>query len=155
MNRVADNNGMIARRATPVVVILRCQGAQHSERPFLSQPARTLALRAVCGVRLLANGMTIRVVTFLASHPAKRECAAMRDLIRGSLTGIQLTEANTVIDLSGTGNYCFRTCPTKTTIAKPRCSSLLYQLDMFTPLLKPTRSPTLRSSIFWPAIQTS
>jgi hypothetical protein len=27
MNRVADKNGMIARRATPVVVILRCQGA--------------------------------------------------------------------------------------------------------------------------------
>jgi len=91
MNRVADINGMIARRATPVVVILRRQGAQHSERPFLSQPSRALALRAVCGVRLLirllairlswqttptkslviANGMTIRVVTFLASHSAK------------------------------------------------------------------------------------
>jgi hypothetical protein len=71
MNRVADKNGMIARRATPVVVILRCQGAQHSERPFLSQPARALALRAVCCVRLLAKGITIRVVAFLASHPAK------------------------------------------------------------------------------------
>ncbi|MGC2049609.1 MAG: hypothetical protein WA635_13500 [Gallionella sp.] len=84
MNRVADKNGMIARRATPVAattrywrsqpiagvaacchsrtsrfahrvmaaVILRCQGAQHRERPFLSQPARALALRAVCVVRL-------------------------------------------------------------------------------------------------------
>ena len=54
MNRVADKNGMIARRATQVgdVVILRCQGAQQSERPFLSQPARALALRAVCGERL-------------------------------------------------------------------------------------------------------
>jgi hypothetical protein len=71
MNRVADKNGMIARRATLVVVILRCQGAQHSERPFLSQPLRALALRAVCGVRLLAKGITIRVVAFLASHPAK------------------------------------------------------------------------------------
>jgi len=102
MDRVADKNGMIARRATPVAaatrycvaadcgssrllpfphrrfahrvmaaVILRCQGAQHRERPFLSQPARALALRAVCGVRLLAKGITIRVVAFLASHPAK------------------------------------------------------------------------------------
>jgi hypothetical protein len=129
MNRVADKNGMIARRATPVAaatrycvaadcgssrllpfphrrfahrvmaaVILRCQGAQHRERPFLSQPIRALALRAVCGVRLrhvtaqqpiagaaagnplphrtltrtvsgvllLAKGITIRVVAFLA-----------------------------------------------------------------------------------------
>jgi len=84
-------------------VILRCQGAQHSEHLFLSQPLRALALRAVCGVRLrhvtaqqpiagaaacnplphrtltrtvsgallLAKGITIRVVAFLASHPAK------------------------------------------------------------------------------------
>jgi hypothetical protein len=71
MNRVADKNGMIARRATPVVVILRCQGAQHRERPFLSQPIRALALRAVCCVRLLAKGITIRFVAFLAYHPAK------------------------------------------------------------------------------------
>ena len=103
MNRVADKNGMIARRATPVAaatrywrsqplagvaacchsrtrrfahrvmaaVILRCQGAQHRERPFLSQPTRALALRAVCYVRLLAKGITIRIVAFLASHPAK------------------------------------------------------------------------------------
>jgi hypothetical protein len=97
MNRVANKNGMIARRATLVAaatrycvaavcgssrllpfprqrfahrvlaaVILRCQGVQHSERPFLSQPVRALALRAVCGVRLLAKGITIRVVAFLA-----------------------------------------------------------------------------------------
>ncbi len=33
-------------------VILRCQGAQHRERPLLSQPSRALALPAVCGVRL-------------------------------------------------------------------------------------------------------
>ena len=71
ISRVADKNGILARRATPVVVILRCQGAQHRERPFLLQPARELALRAVCYVRLLAKGITIRVVAFLASHPAK------------------------------------------------------------------------------------
>ncbi|MEQ1673494.1 MAG: hypothetical protein ABL865_00425 [Candidatus Nitrotoga sp.] len=71
MNRVADKKWMIARRATPVVVILRYQGAQHSECLFLSQPTRALALRAVCGVRFLAKGITIRVVTFLASHSAK------------------------------------------------------------------------------------
>ena len=84
-------------------VILRCQGAQHRERPFLLQPERALALRAVCyvrlrhvtaqqpiagaavcnplphrtltrtasGVLLLAKGITIRIVAFLASHPAK------------------------------------------------------------------------------------
>jgi hypothetical protein len=28
-------------------------------------------LRAVCYVRLLAKGITIRIVAFLASHPAK------------------------------------------------------------------------------------
>jgi hypothetical protein len=66
MNRVADKNGMIARRATQVVVILRCQGAQHREHPFLLQPVWALALRAACGVRLLAKGMTIRFVAFLA-----------------------------------------------------------------------------------------
>src|SRR5690606_15289748 len=71
MNHVAVKNGMIARHATQVVVILRCQGAQHSESPFLLQPVRALALRAVCGVRLLAKEITIRVVAFLASHPAK------------------------------------------------------------------------------------
>jgi len=71
MNRVANKNGMIARRATQVVVNLRCQGAQHRERPFLLQPIWAQALRAVYCVRLLAKGMTIRVVAFLASHPAK------------------------------------------------------------------------------------
>src|SRR4030067_872887 len=64
MSRVADKNGVIARRATPVVVILRCQGAQHSERPFLLQPARELALRAVCYVRVPAMGDRVFVVAF-------------------------------------------------------------------------------------------
>jgi len=67
-------------------VILRCQGAQHRERLFLSQPVRALTWRAVCCVRLLmkllairlswqttptksldiAKGMAIRFVAFLA-----------------------------------------------------------------------------------------
>jgi len=47
---------MIARRATQVVVILRCQGAQHRERSLLLQPLRALALRTIYGVRLLAKG---------------------------------------------------------------------------------------------------
>jgi len=93
--RVAADCGSSRRQPIPhrrfahrvlAVVILRCQGAQHSERPFLLQPVRALALRAVCGVRLLmkqlairlswqttptkslviAKGMTIRVVAFLA-----------------------------------------------------------------------------------------
>ncbi len=71
MSHVVFKNGIIARRATLVVVDLRCQGAQHGESPFLLQPVRALALRAVCGVRLLAKGITLRVVAFLASHPAK------------------------------------------------------------------------------------
>jgi len=95
MNRVADKNGILAAtrywRSQPLAgvtacchsrtqpfahrvmaaVILRCQGAQQRERLFLSQPLRELALRVVFGVRFLANGMTIRVVAFLASHSAK------------------------------------------------------------------------------------
>ena len=101
MNRVADKNGMIARRATQVAaatrycvaadcgssrllpfphrrcahrvmaaVILRCQGAQHRERLFLSQPLRALALRAVCGVRL-------RHVTGEASRLRERPLATI------------------------------------------------------------------------------
>jgi hypothetical protein len=93
MSRVANKNGMIARRATPVAattrywrsqplagvaacchsrtsrsahrvmaaVSLRCQGAQHRERPFLSQPFGHTVLRAVCGVRLLAKGRSRHV----------------------------------------------------------------------------------------------
>ena len=166
MDRVADKNGMIARRATPVAAATRycvaadcgssrllpfphrrfahrvmaavilaptircgeavwcesgggglsrtkglcptvsrplCQGAQHCEHLFLSQPLRAMAWWVVCGVRLrhvtaqqpiagaaacnplphrtltrtvsgvllLAKGITIRVVAFLASHPAR------------------------------------------------------------------------------------
>jgi len=50
----------------PTVSRPLCQGAQHSEHPFLLQPIRALTLLAVCGVRLLAKGMAIRVVAFLA-----------------------------------------------------------------------------------------
>jgi hypothetical protein len=85
MSHVADKNGMIARCATQVVVILRCQGAEHSGRPFLLQPIWALALRAVCCVRLLAKGITIRVVAYLASQSRKAKCVAMWDVIRGSL----------------------------------------------------------------------
>jgi hypothetical protein len=71
MSHVANNNGMIARRATKVVVILRSRGAQHCEHPFLLQPIGAQALWAVYFVRLLAKGITIRVVAFLVPHPAK------------------------------------------------------------------------------------
>jgi hypothetical protein len=54
-------------------VILRCQGAQHGERPFLSQPSRALALRAVCCVRLLAEGITISVSPLLNPLPRAGE----------------------------------------------------------------------------------
>ncbi len=71
MNRVVVKNGIIARRMTQVVLDVRSQGVQHSEYPFLIQPLRDLALRAVCGVKLLVKGITIQRVVFLPSHPAK------------------------------------------------------------------------------------
>jgi hypothetical protein len=60
-----------ATRYRVEVATLRSQGVQRRERPFMLQPMRALALRAVCCVRLLTKGMTICVVAFLASHPAK------------------------------------------------------------------------------------
>jgi len=71
MNRVAIENGMIVRRTTQVVVILRSQGVQQRKRPFSMQPFGAMALRAVCGVRLFAKGVTISIKAFLASHPVK------------------------------------------------------------------------------------
>jgi len=44
---------------------------QRRERPFLTQPLRDKALRAICGVKLLVKGMAINFEVFLASHPAK------------------------------------------------------------------------------------
>ncbi|SRR5665647_564324 len=38
---------------------LRSQGVQQRKRPFAMQPFGTVALRAVCGVRLLVKGMGI------------------------------------------------------------------------------------------------
>src|SRR5665647_980564 len=71
MSRIAVKNEMIARRTTQVVVFLRSQGAQRRERSFLTQPFGTATLRAICGVRLLAKGITISFVAFLPAHPAK------------------------------------------------------------------------------------
>ena len=71
MSRVAIKNEMIARRTTPVVVILRSQEVQRRKHSFLMQPFGTATLRAVCFVRLLVKGMAINFVAFLASHPAK------------------------------------------------------------------------------------
>ena len=71
MSHVAVKFEMIARRIAQVVVILRCQAMQQSKRSNLTVTLRALALRAVCSVRLLAKGMAISFVTFLASHPVK------------------------------------------------------------------------------------
>ena len=71
MSHVANKHGILARQAMPDVVVLRHQGAQQRERPLLLQPLWTQALRAVCGIKLRANGIPIRVVTFLAFQPAK------------------------------------------------------------------------------------
>jgi hypothetical protein len=54
------------------------------ERSFLTQPFATAVLRAVCGVMLLAKGITISIVAFLASQSRKAAVAVMWDLIRGS-----------------------------------------------------------------------
>jgi len=45
----------------PTVSRPLCQGAQHSEHPFLLQPIRALTLLAVCGVRLLMKQLAIRL----------------------------------------------------------------------------------------------
>jgi len=71
MSRVAIENGMIVRRTPQVVLDVRSQGVQQRKRPFAMQPLGTMALRAVCGVRLLVKGMAINFVVFLAPHPAK------------------------------------------------------------------------------------
>jgi hypothetical protein len=71
MSRVAIKNEMIARRTTPVVVVLRSQEVQRRKHSFLMQPEGTVTLRAVCDVGLLVKGMTINFEAFLASHPAK------------------------------------------------------------------------------------
>jgi hypothetical protein len=76
MSDVANKNGMIARRATQVVVILRDQGAQHRERPFLLQPFRALFLQVVCGGRLLAN-RRLRHVTGVSSRLRELPAAAI------------------------------------------------------------------------------
>jgi|GEM_PF-6680356 len=78
MNHVANKFEMIARRATQVVVILQSQGAQRSKRANLLQPLWAQGLRAVCCVRLLAKGMTIRYKVCRASHPANLMCVVMR-----------------------------------------------------------------------------
>ena len=71
MNRVAVKNEMVARHTTKVVVILQHRGVQRRERSFLTQPLWDKALQAVCCVKFLAKGITIRVVTFFASYPTK------------------------------------------------------------------------------------
>ena len=71
MSRVADKMPMIARRKPQVVVILRSQGLQQSERGILSQPFGHEVVRAVYCVGLLAKGITIRCVALLVSHPAQ------------------------------------------------------------------------------------
>jgi len=71
MNRVAIENGMIARRTLQVVLDVRSQGVQQRKRPFSLQPFGTMTLRAACGVRVLVKGMAINFEVFLAPHPAK------------------------------------------------------------------------------------
>jgi hypothetical protein len=56
MNRVANINGMIARRTAQVVVNLRSQAVQQSEQPFMLQSAWDKALQAVRSVSFLVTG---------------------------------------------------------------------------------------------------
>ena len=69
--RLSHLSRTCATRYRVEVATLRSQGVQHSEHSFLTQPIRDLALRAVCGVRLLVKGITINFKVFRASHPAK------------------------------------------------------------------------------------
>ncbi len=72
MSLVVRKNGMIARRATLVAAATRYWQGQPFAGAAASNPLphRTLS-RTVSGVLLLAKGITLCVVAFLASHPAK------------------------------------------------------------------------------------
>jgi len=78
MSYVVNKFVMIARRATKIVVILRSREVQRSKRTNFSQPGWAQTLRAVCDVRLLAKGATIRSEVCRASYPANLMCVVMR-----------------------------------------------------------------------------
>ena len=71
VERVAGKIGMIARRATKVVARSTKPRSATQQAPDFAATLRDGALQAVCGVRLVAKGMAIRVLAFRASHPAK------------------------------------------------------------------------------------
>ena len=60
-----------ARRATKVVARSTKPRSATQQAPDFAATLRDGALQAVCGVRLVAKGMAIRVLAFRASHPAK------------------------------------------------------------------------------------
>ena len=69
--RLSHLSRTCATRYRVEVATLRCQAMQQSKRSNLTVTLWALALQAVCGVRLLAMGITICLKAFLASHPAK------------------------------------------------------------------------------------
>jgi hypothetical protein len=83
MNRVADKIEMIARSATKVVVKATMPRSAPRRAHDFGATLWDMALRAICGVRLLAKGLAIRVVAFLSTHPAKpmsRSCGTYSEV---------------------------------------------------------------------------
>lgn len=89
MSRVADKIVMIVRSATKVVAWTTMPRSVTKRAHDIVATLRDKASWAACGVKLLANGMTIRVVTFLAIHPVKplsRPCGTYSEVPYGHQT---------------------------------------------------------------------
>lgn len=71
MNLVASKNGMNARRTTQVVAVATMPRSATQRAAVLGATLWVPILRAIFCVRLLAKGMTLCGVAFLASHPEK------------------------------------------------------------------------------------
>ena len=85
MSHVANINGMSARRTTQVVVVLRSQGVQRRERPFMlaTHAGTGFAGGLQCQAPNKGNGHLCRRLSCIPSR--KAECVPMWDLFRASL----------------------------------------------------------------------
>jgi len=81
---IAGKIVMLARSTTKVVAILRCRGARYSERMIFPQSFRAMVLQMNYGIELVVKRPTIHCLARLYSI-YKTQCAAVWDLIRGSL----------------------------------------------------------------------
>ncbi|MXS84594.1 hypothetical protein ABO04_01370 [Nitrosomonas sp. HPC101] len=85
ISRIADKMAMIARSATKVAAILRCQKVRHSERMIFPQLFGTLVLQTDCSVRLVVKGSQPFTISPASHSTRKTQCATTQNLIRGFL----------------------------------------------------------------------